>query len=1037
MLYLVGTLDPEGEALVHGCMESLGLPYRVSSFKDGNLFLDKPFILQEIAQLKPEAVMCLGTAAMSLFTPRSVETMALAKGIADASVGDIPVRVTYNPKYLIKQGGVRSKSYLTMQADIRGAYADYSDAYEERTVPVAVFGTSPPEVREFIATFARSERVALDYEGSGLDPLQESFELGGVGLSDGERAAYLCVRSYESGRYDFPADARRRVGHFLTLLAKRRVLAFNANYEHLVTLNVFGIHLDGIVDVMQNLRTLDIRGGLKDITQKHLGLRGWTRELDHWRESLADVFPAFRPLNTKAGPKDRAEWGVLRDKGIVAAVEFVRSRELVRTPALVAAIERVLAESVKLWGSEGRGLELLEQYLRHKHARGDWDAGVRYTEVPRAIIGRYCGLDCHNTVLLDDKYRPELARRGLEQAAEYYNQQMRFGIEAELAGFVWNDARAAALKAEYTVLALDALRRFLLTRRAMGALGLTQLQELEVRSATDVEQLKRFFNPNNNAPENTAVLSRILCSDSIRMGVLFSTLSTTLQNDESRAPEFPVLGKLLAGFHREIPGYHKLAKQSILAAKAAGRLTLSEVGAIVSAARYELPDAAAETVEALASAASRYLGVDLEDEATWTDDYRAVFYAKLFKKVDKVISAFIDGRNGREVVSVARRERDPGRDYLTRVGPYRPDLAEGEIHLYEPHYNVNATVTRRWSSSYHGIPSNSDIRVAFEPFWADGFFGKLDYSQMELRTMAALAGEESLLQAFRDGKDIHRFIASAIFDKPEGEISDAERGWSKKASFGFVYGKSVATFAEEYFRGDVPKTVAFFAKIYGMFPRLRDYIERQTQQLFDEGYVTTIWGDPIYIEYDRGKKSSVNEAIRFAVNYPIQSTASNVTGVTGYELTNWKRERDFEFVVPGFSHDCLEPLLPGRELIPFLERAIEFAEEVPWKKFKLPIKIDVEFGVSAGELVQLRRLGGEGSYVAGGELRCTFEGRSPDVASFLRRLKMTHTFRVEDMRRQEKYSSWSDLYLKTNSSYHSLMGKHYQQTSGTLTARAK
>lgn len=105
-------------------------------------------------------------------------------------------------------------------------------------------------------------------------------------------------------------------------------------------------------------------------------------------------------------------------------------------------------------------------------------------------------------------------------------------------------------------------------------------------------------------------------------------------------------------------------------------------------------------------------------------------------------------------------------------------------HYYCPHYSVNAAVTRRWTSAFHGIPANSDVKACLVPRHKDGFFLHADFSQNEYRVFAALAKEGAIMQAFREGKDIHRFIASRIFGKLESEVTNAERNVAKRCVLG-------------------------------------------------------------------------------------------------------------------------------------------------------------------------------------------------------------------------------------------------------------
>lgn len=179
-----------------------------------------------------------------------------------------------------------------------------------------------------------------------------------------------------------------------------------------------------------------------------------------------------------------------------------------------------------------------------------------------------------------------------------------------------------------------------------------------------------------------------------------------------------------------------------------------------------------------------------------------------------------------------------------------------EYHLYALYYGVNSAVTKRWTSAFHGIPANADVKGVFIPHFKNGYFVHADFSQNEYKVFAALAKEEAIVQAFREGKDIHRFIASKLYSKPEAEISGVERSVAKKLSFGLLYGKGIPAIAEEYFRGDVAYAQSLFDMFFTMFPRVKAYIEEQKAILFANREVYTVFGDAIKIEFDETKITS-------------------------------------------------------------------------------------------------------------------------------------------------------------------------------------
>ena len=670
MIYIVGSqLEGENLALLKEAMTTLGFPYRLSSFTT-SIQYRREEILHEVQTCKPNLIMCLGTSALLLFAPDVEDKMAAARAY-DGDYQDILVKCTYSPNFLVKRGGMRTKEFQTFQQDVKLAYEQATQTGGRESVEVQLY--SPDEYLDFMAAYMNEPVVALDYEGSSLNPLEEKYRIAGIGLATDKKAGYLWFEDYATVGRELPAATMRKLARFMQVLDTKKPRVFNANYETLVTINVFNVRLRQCCDVMQNLRTLDITGGLKEIAASRLGIRGWTRDIDDWLENLKVVVGVFKPTARAA----KKEYKILETDGIEAALQHVGAKELKNTPTQVEALRYILGKSEELYGPD-EALNALERYLTYLNRINDWE--VRYNHVPKEILGKYCGLDCHYTYQLEEKYRPELEARGLSDAAMYYNQQMQFGIEAELDGFAWDDAFAERLDAEYRVEAMNALRNFLLATPVSETLGLTNpVAQIEIKSATNIDTLKKYFNPNNNQAENTELLGKILLQPRVRLALVLREVNNLAQNtsEEETKKQYPTLFKLTQRYKQFVDNgtahqFIDFCNQTLRKAKEANVLTDDERGILIRYTRYALPDASAETIEMLANAASIYLGVDLEDSNTWTGEYQAVFYYKLFKKIDKVISAFINGKNGRQMVQVVRQ--DPTKSYAARVSDYTPEL---------------------------------------------------------------------------------------------------------------------------------------------------------------------------------------------------------------------------------------------------------------------------------------------------------------------------------------------------------------------------
>ncbi len=203
----------------------------------------------------------------------------------------------------------------------------------------------------------------------------------------------------------------------------------------------------------------------------------------------------------------------------------------------------------------------------------------------------------------------------------------------------------------------------------------------------------------------------------------------------------------------------------------------------------------------------------------------------------------------------------------------------GRIHTT---YNQTVTATGRLSSTnpnLQNIPVRTDdgkeIRRAFIP--ADGnVFFSADYSQIELRLVADLSHDKTMLDAFANDHDIHAITAARIYHKPLEEVTSDERRKAKTANFGILYGISAFGLAQ---RLNIPRDEAkmLIDGYYTTFPQVREYIDRSIAQAREKGYVTTVYGRRRMLP-DINSRNAVVRGFseRNAINAPIQGTAADV-----------------------------------------------------------------------------------------------------------------------------------------------------------------
>ena len=203
----------------------------------------------------------------------------------------------------------------------------------------------------------------------------------------------------------------------------------------------------------------------------------------------------------------------------------------------------------------------------------------------------------------------------------------------------------------------------------------------------------------------------------------------------------------------------------------------------------------------------------------------------------------------------------------------------GRIHTT---YNQAVTATGRLSSTnpnMQNIPVRSDegreIRKAFIPAEGNVFFSA-DYSQIELRLVADLSGDETMIKAFNDGADIHTLTASRIYHESLEDVTSEQRRRAKTANFGIIYGISVFGLAQ---RLEIPRAEAkmLIDGYFSMFPKVREYMDSAIEKARKDGYVTTLLGRRRMLP-DINSRNPVMRGFseRNAINAPIQGGAADI-----------------------------------------------------------------------------------------------------------------------------------------------------------------
>ncbi|GGX10466.1 DNA polymerase I [Pigmentiphaga litoralis] len=255
--------------------------------------------------------------------------------------------------------------------------------------------------------------------------------------------------------------------------------------------------------------------------------------------------------------------------------------------------------------------------------------------------------------------------------------------------------------------------------------------------------------------------------------------------------------------------------------------------------------------------------------------------------------------------------------------PKMVNLATRRVHT---RYAQAAVVTGRLASSdpnLQNIPVRTvEGRRVREAFVADegNVIVSADYSQIELRIMAHISGDESLLKAFAAGEDIHRATASEIFSARLEEVSSEQRRYAKVINFGLIYGMSAFGLAANLgIERDAAKH--YIDRYFTRYPGVARYMEETRALAHERGYVETVFGRRLWLpEINGGSGPRRQAAERAAINAPMQGTAADLIKLAMVAVQDWLDESGMRSRIVMQVHDELVVEVPETEVDVMRER---------------------------------------------------------------------------------------------------------------------
>lgn len=278
--------------------------------------------------------------------------------------------------------------------------------------------------------------------------------------------------------------------------------------------------------------------------------------------------------------------------------------------------------------------------------------------------------------------------------------------------------------------------------------------------------------------------------------------------------------------------------------------------------------------------------------------------------------------------------------------PTQIEPSTGRVHT---DYMQTVAATGRLSSNnpnLQNIPIRTErgrqVRKAFIPRNKKYTLLAADYSQIELRIIAALSQEETMIEAFKNGEDIHASTASKVFNVPLKDVTREQRSNAKTVNFGIIYGVSAFGLSNQT---DLNRTEAkeLIDTYYATYPKLRNFISEQVDFARDNGYVQTVLGRRRYLKDINSRNAVVRGAAeRNAVNAPIQGSAADIIKIAMINIHNKLNDGNYKTKMLLQVHDELvfDVYKPELEAI---KKLVKTEMENAYK-LEVPLDVDLDIG---------------------------------------------------------------------------------------------
>ncbi len=284
----------------------------------------------------------------------------------------------------------------------------------------------------------------------------------------------------------------------------------------------------------------------------------------------------------------------------------------------------------------------------------------------------------------------------------------------------------------------------------------------------------------------------------------------------------------------------------------------------------------------------------------------------------------------------------------TYLSPLK-DFISKKTGLIHPSFNQTIAATGRLSCSnpnLQNIPIRTErgkkIREIFQARTKKNILISADYSQIELRVLAHLSGDENLIESFKNATDFHRKTAALIYNIDEKDVSAEMRRHAKTINFGIIYGMSAFSLAKELKISR--KEAELFINMYFIrFPKVKDFIDNTVKFAQENGYVTTMFNRKRYIpQIKSSNKNILENAKRMAINTPVQGSAADIIKKAMIDINNWIEKEKIPIKMVLQIHDELLFECEKKYFPEFKDKIKQIMEKTV--TLRVPLIVDISTG---------------------------------------------------------------------------------------------